>query len=414
MTAPDPSDRVDLDASLCGSCHRSAEFGAQEKTYHPYYDEWQNSSHALSLTAAGGQVATDPDCQGCHVAQVIIEETFEGGSVTRPVQDPQPIVCAVCHDPHGSTNENQLRKPKNELCNTCHTVGTTLPGEVIRHPQSSMRTGVSGVDPSDVPKLEFMRDVECSDCHMYSTGPPQNITGHSFEPKAEACVACHAVDPRTFPLTLDQASSAIDAWQSPTIDMLLSVSNNIGKAEVSIENAHLYHFSNSVLASAQEKFDDANYSMNFVKSDRSYGAHNPPYALALLTFANESALEIIEMLTPGTVVGTVLDENGDPLRGAALRISNTDVAVTDSNGSFTFDFASGTYALQVIRDGSNVATVENVQVSGGETTDLQQISTSAVDQGVDLLIIAIIIIIILAVVFVIVYFLKFRPEDKEE
>ncbi|MFQ5885418.1 MAG: ammonia-forming cytochrome c nitrite reductase subunit c552, partial [Thermoplasmata archaeon] len=414
MSLPDPSNSIDFDSMVCGECHRTTEFDSQSKTYHPYYDEWNISKHSLSLSAADGDVVTNPDCQGCHVAQVIIYETFEGGSISRPIQDPQPIVCAVCHDPHGSPYENQLRKPKEELCSTCHTVGTVLPGEVIRHPQSSMRTGVSGIDESEVPKLEFMRDALCSDCHMYSTGPPQNITGHSFRPRVEACVSCHESDPRTFPITLDEASSAVGAWQSLTIDTLLSTEHNLTKAEEAIENAYQYHFSDEVLNSAQELYDTANYSMNFVIADRSHGAHNPPYALALLSFANETANEVIDMLTPGTVTGRIVDENGEPVQDARIQSLGKQLAVTGNDGNFTFDLAPGTYTFSVLKEGTSVATIENVEVSGGETTELGEISSKPPQKGIDPLILAIVIILVLALVFAIVYILKLRFAKKKE
>jgi predicted CXXCH cytochrome family protein len=108
MSLSDPSDAVDYGPSVCGSCHTS-EIANTTRTYHPYYDEWVNSKHSLSLTAAGGIVATDPSCQGCHVAQIAIAETIEGGTAERPVTDPQPLTCAVCHDPHGSPYQSQLR-----------------------------------------------------------------------------------------------------------------------------------------------------------------------------------------------------------------------------------------------------------------------------------------------------------------
>ena len=413
MSLSDPADALDYDAAVCGTCHRTAQFDSQSKTYHPYYDEWLNSSHALSLTAQGGLVATDPSCQSCHVAQVAIVENFEGGTAERPVTDPQPIVCAVCHDPHGSSNENQLRKPIEEICSTCHTVGSPLPGEVIRHPQSSMRTGISGIDESKVPRLEFMRDALCSDCHMYSTGPPQNITGHSFRPKMEACVSCHAADSRTFPITVDQASSAVNSWQSITLERLLSTESNLTLAKNAIDNAHLYHFSDQVLNTAQNLYDDANYSYSFVIADRSQGAHNLPYALALLDFANESAQEIIDMLTPGKVVGKIVDKDGKDVVGASILLNGEQIAVSGGGGSFTIDIAPGSYTFKITKDGSTIGSVENVEVLHGDTTDLGTISTEPTQGGLELVILAAVLIIIV-VVIVVVYFVRFKPPKENE
>ncbi|MFQ5883503.1 MAG: ammonia-forming cytochrome c nitrite reductase subunit c552 [Thermoplasmata archaeon] len=410
---PDPmtdplrsSTRKNFSAEVCATCHGTE--------HHPYFIEWNESGHSKSLLAAGGQVVDDPECQGCHVAQIIIYETFEGGSIPRPIERPQPVVCAVCHNPHGSPYEHQLRKPKEDLCNTCHTPGEVFPGEVLRHPQSSMRLGISGIDQSEVPKFVFMEDALCSDCHIYSTGPPQNVTGHTFRPSVEACVSCHEDDPRTFPITADQASSAISAWQRGTIDTLFSTGSNISEAQARIERASLYHFSSEVLASAQALFDDANYSMSFVVADRSYGVHNPQYALALLSFANESANKVIDMLTPGTVVGRILDQDGNPMRGARIESLGEHLAVAQEDGNFSFALAPGNYTLEVYKDGSRAATIEDVEVLRGQTTDLGEVSATLPQGGIDLIILAIIIVLALALVVTIGYSLKMRDSrDKE-
>jgi hypothetical protein len=276
-----------------------------------------------------------------------------------------------------------------------------------------MRAGVSGIEESKVPKLEFMRDASCSDCHMYSTGPPQNITGHTFRPKMEACVSCHASDPRTFPITVDQASGAVDSWQSITIERLLSTESNLTLARNAIDNANQYHFSSQVLNDAQDLYDDANYSYSFVIADRSQGAHNLPYALALLDFANTSARDIIDMLTPGEVIGKVVDKDGNDVTGASIEFNNEQIAVTGSDGSFSVDIASGTYTFKITKGGSTLGSVENVQVFEDETTDLGTISTEPTQGGFDLVILAVVLTIIVVVV-VVVYFVRFKPPKENE
>ncbi|MEE9489405.1 MAG: ammonia-forming cytochrome c nitrite reductase subunit c552, partial [Thermoplasmata archaeon] len=312
MSLADPSSAVDFGALVCKSCH------SNNRSYHPYYDEWMSSKHAVSLNEAGGSVATDPSCQGCHVAQVAIAETIEGGTVSRPISNPQPITCAVCHDPHGSPYESQLRMDPADLCATCHNPGETIPGEEIRHPQSYMRSGISGIDSSLVPKKDFMKDVLCSDCHLYSTGPPTNVTGHSFRPRAVACVACHETDPTTFPITKDQALSAISAWQSSTDDVFYSVLPNLTVAQTMIEDATRYGFDLSLIEVARGLYEEANYSVSFVRADGSHGAHNPQYSLSLLDFAANRTETVITMLKPGHVIGRAVDAEGNPVPGIVI------------------------------------------------------------------------------------------------
>jgi predicted CXXCH cytochrome family protein len=366
MSLSDPSTSVDLDAAVCGTCHKTV----QLQTYHPYYDEWLDSRHSESLSADGGSVVTDPTCQGCHVAQIAIAETIEGGTAVRPVVDPQPITCAVCHDPHGSLYPNQLRMPREDLCATCHNPGQTPPGEEIRHPQSYIRSGISSIDSSLVPSKDFMKDVTCDECHLYSTGPPQNITGHSFTFRAEACADCHTGNPSTFPLTTDQASKSVAAYQTGTSDLLTKiVLPNVTIAQTMIDEALDNGYSLSTINNAQDMLDEANEAVSFVDADKSYGAHNPQYASALLNFAAQRAWDVIDMLDPGHVIGRIVDSDGEPVAGVIIRRSGSDIAFSNSEGVFSFDYASGTYDFDLVKDGDHVGRISGVQIVGGNTTD---------------------------------------------
>lgn len=226
-------------------------------------------------------------------------------------------------------------------------------------------------------------------------------------------MSCHAADSRTFPITVDQASSAVDSWQDITRERLDSTKSNLTLAKSAIDNAHQYHFSSQILIKAQDLYDDANYSYSFVIADRSQGAHNLPYALALLEFANESAREIIDMLTPGEVIGKVVDKDGNDVIGASIQLNDEQIAVTGSDGSFTADIAPGTYNFKITKDGSTIGSVENVEVLPGEITDLETISTEPVQDGLDLMILLAALIII--VVFIaIVYFMRSKPPKENE
>ncbi len=398
--APDSSDAVDYGPAVCGTCHTS-EIANTTRTYHPYYDEWVNSKHAISLTAAGGIVATDPDCQGCHVAQIAITETIEGGAAERPVTDPQPITCAVCHDPHGSPYQSQLRLDPADLCATCHS-GTTVPGEEIRHPQSSMREGTSGIKPTDVPKKDFMADVICADCHLYSSGPPQNITGHSFSFKPEACADCHTDNPRTFDLSIDQAQTAVNAYQSSTSTLRDQVAFDLAIAHSMIENATRYGFDLATIDLAMDNYEDANYSYGFVTADKSLGAHNPQYAMALMNFASDRIDMIKDALQPGGVIGVVKDSDGDTVSGVIVRRGGKDLAISDAVGTYSFEYASGTYNFDLVKDGEHVGTVSGVAIVGGSITNAGEsvISfTEPFDWTLPLLAVIILLVILLVVLF---------------
>jgi hypothetical protein len=261
-----------------------------------------------------------------------------------------------------------------DLCATCHNPGATVPGDEIGHPQSYMRSGISGIDSSLVPKKDFMKDVLCSDCHLYRA---VNVTGHSFQPQVDACVACHATDPETFAITKDQAMSAVSAWKSGTDDAFYSVLRNLTIAETMIENATRYGFDLSLIEVARGLYEEANYSVNFVDADGSHGAHNPQYSLSLLEFAANRTETVINMLKPGHVIGKAVDDDGNPVPGIAIRRGGLNLAVSNSDGTFAFDYASGTYDFDLVEGADHVGEIKTAVIEGGQTTDVGDIAVSA-------------------------------------
>ena len=43
-----------------------------EKEINPFVEEWEESAHATSLTAAGGMVANNNGCIKCHVSEAFV------------------------------------------------------------------------------------------------------------------------------------------------------------------------------------------------------------------------------------------------------------------------------------------------------------------------------------------------------
>jgi predicted CXXCH cytochrome family protein len=103
----------------CGECH--------EGSHHPYVEQWAESAHGAGPNTfyAGGR--GDP-CATCHEGKRALEAQFGVDSPFLESGDGElhTITCVVCHDPHGSPYEGQLRAsieiPTAEnLCMRCHT-----------------------------------------------------------------------------------------------------------------------------------------------------------------------------------------------------------------------------------------------------------------------------------------------------
>jgi predicted CXXCH cytochrome family protein len=119
-----PLARIDItpetEAASCGNCHSGA-------AHHPFSEQWKLSGHANEeLAAEEGGNAT---CAGCHEGRAALRR-FNGGESSNYVEltgtKMIALTCSVCHDPHGSENPAQLRRPLNGLiadenmCISCH------------------------------------------------------------------------------------------------------------------------------------------------------------------------------------------------------------------------------------------------------------------------------------------------------
>ena len=119
------------------------------------------------------------------------------------VHKPANRDCLKCHDPHSSENKNQLLKPtagevKENLCLSCHAVGTHTPEKGSRHVALDMgcdtchethKTG-PGSGREFTKHLKKATPALCLDCHdAKDTGLAKAHQNQPFE-KAD-CVTCH-------------------------------------------------------------------------------------------------------------------------------------------------------------------------------------------------------------------------------
>ena len=389
---------VSLSAFVCGAvCH--------QEEHHPYYEEWNQSGHAQSLLGLrGASGAAEESCLICHS----VEEYFDEENTTLDSAQ-YSITCSRCHDPHTSDYPNQLRKPAEELCADCHNPSGALPGDPIYHPQSSMREGRSGAPILGDP---FMPDVTCADCHVYMN-KQTNVTGHSFIPKAEACVECHTSTPPFY--SNDTAQVQITEWKTQTWTKIIDVQALVVLAGKAIDDAPDYGFSDSTIDLARELHEQANYALTFVVADGSGGSHNPVFAQQLLGFAENTSNEIIELLTPGTVVGRVIDESGNPVEGVAVVTDGMTVATTGSNGTFSFSFAPGTHSFNLKLKGDLVGSVDLVAVHSQQTTDVGDVTITEESLFIPLMMAVIVIaLLVVLVIFMFYRMQKIAPKKPEE
>jgi predicted CXXCH cytochrome family protein len=155
----------------CGDCHRDAS--------QPYVEQWEMSRHS-TVRSFGGF----PTCSPCHEGKTALLEQFgeAGDYIEKDETANQPIAsCAVCHDPHGSPNENNLRAPidvatTDHLCATCHS-------RIGEPPSSGGPHGAQGL-------LVFGENVGWIPPTF--TGDPAALTGpHGTTANPKLCATCH-------------------------------------------------------------------------------------------------------------------------------------------------------------------------------------------------------------------------------
>jgi predicted CXXCH cytochrome family protein len=210
----------------CGECHNGV--------HNPFVDEWKLTNEgglSHSIVQSGTVPNADLTCVGCHTAQGalnkfgVTENYVEKVATTGlTAANALPIVCATCHDPHGSDNDHQLRFSisapdiDDNLCMKCHQrradpsqvttrnsvhspEGPTLLGLAGWFPPG-MSTGDSIIGthgtPSANPKL-------CATCHVARYAATDLATGKFvFQATGHRFIAAPCVDANGVP-TKDQS-----------------------------------------------------------------------------------------------------------------------------------------------------------------------------------------------------------------
>jgi predicted CXXCH cytochrome family protein len=182
----------------CAACHTGA--------HHGFADEWAQSAHAQIVTVAVN--STNAECKNCHDGKTVLKAW---GVNTNYIEKDSSVfaatTCSVCHNPHGSENDHQLRFPINtpdpdrNLCMKCHLRrGEPEPGRSTPHaPQGFVVLGIGGYRPpgANIDTLQTLTTHAsvanprlCAGCHVnnYNVTDPAtgafvfHVTGHLFKP----------------------------------------------------------------------------------------------------------------------------------------------------------------------------------------------------------------------------------------
>jgi predicted CXXCH cytochrome family protein len=202
----------------CGECHQGA--------HHPFAEQWLLSGHS------GVNFASERDgCNACHSGGGALEAWNVRTSYIEQDGDALSITCGVCHDPHGSDFEGQLRFPvggvpiEQNLCSQCHD-RRTVPDPGSSHglhphsPETAMLSGEAGfffpgmiIDRGDIIATHGSGANErlCAGCHVVSTTITDEATGEFvFEAVGHTFQAAPCVDENGIPTGEDCGIATTD------------------------------------------------------------------------------------------------------------------------------------------------------------------------------------------------------------
>ncbi len=173
-------------------------------------EQWALSKHATFINGGPtGHAATTEACVGCHTGQGALDRWgVTGPYKEKDASTPMPIVCGVCHDPHGSPNLHQLRFPietssiETHLCAQCHNYETSPNGASPyglspMAPEAQLLVGTAGYFPPnlDLTQADSIHGTHgstanptlCTTCHVHAfsttlkdTDAPFSAVGHTF------------------------------------------------------------------------------------------------------------------------------------------------------------------------------------------------------------------------------------------
>lgn len=339
--------KPDYSSQLCGKCHSG---------HSPFLEQWSMSKHALSTAPSLSFVVKNKSCVKCHVAQNFISYMNNPAAYKDTIlvtgSDIQPITCVACHNPHDAKYPAQLREDvtyKKVICDECHYAEIdTVNLNAAPHEQSGLALSGDKNFGYRYPNQTYINSAHtyaaterCINCHVnMSPNPDGSInTGHTFEPRVQACEGCHS----------DYASSVNTSDSTKMFDyrgVQTTTDSLINALQALLKNA-------SSADSATLKFKEANYNLLAVESDGSHGVHNTRLIQKLLRDAIASY----------TTTGIAKENNMPETYSLSQNYPNPFNPVT----TIKFSVPEGSNVKIVIYDivGKQVATIVNGYYSQG-------------------------------------------------
>jgi predicted CXXCH cytochrome family protein len=395
------------------------------KSHRQQYIGWTGTRHSNALSTIQDLAYGRESCLECHSTDYWL--ALEEGETPPTLENASwSIECVRCHSPHGNTgNPAQLRLNRLDTCGQCHSTDAVV-GESPHHPNVEMIDGTIPI--AAIPDAPWMEGaVVCSDCHMTETAKSAvlgDIPSHTFEFAHPADTVADSSFPNgctskchdgTNGELMDAATAVthIDTWQADYATEYALAEAAVHDAEDAVEHALDRGFTQANVDAVQTEMDEADYALHFVDSDASDGAHNFGFQSDIMDYAITQANAVSSALAWGTVSGTIVDANGDPVSGAQIMVGDDNVVNTSATGAFSFEYKTGALTgIGVVVDDVEVTTFD-ATVTAGATDNVGQVSTPGEEPPPDEDNTMLILIVVLVIVIVVIAALAMMMRRKK-
>ncbi|MEO8682238.1 MAG: cytochrome c3 family protein [Vicinamibacterales bacterium] len=140
---------------------------------------------------------------------------MQGNDFVQSLMYTRGVTCSSCHDPHGTPNNADLRKPAQQMCLTCHSAnGANGPRAASIEAHTHHKADSAG--------------SECIACHMPKTSQTianVNVRSHTFKfvtPKLtedfqipNPCLGCHAEKNTAWAREALKGWNTVSPWRVP-------------------------------------------------------------------------------------------------------------------------------------------------------------------------------------------------------
>ena len=218
----------------CGECHTGV--------HTPFVQEWKGvNAEGLSHSIVQDHTVGNASCVGCHTAQGALAQmgVTENYAEKVPVTgittaNALPLVCATCHDPHGSDNPHQLRfsisaaNIDDNLCMKCHQrradPSQVTTNNTVHSPEGPTLLGLAGWFPPGMSAGDSIIGTHgtpernpqlCATCHVFRFTATDKATGKfAFQSTGHRFVAAPCVDANGVPVDNQACEVAVKTFRS--------------------------------------------------------------------------------------------------------------------------------------------------------------------------------------------------------